>query len=124
MATPNSPLPALTTSGPNEDNIGAALDGIADDLPIILLSHNPSVINQNDSLQADLIVSGHTHGGQIRLPGIGPLGGVPTDIDQKYDQGTFAINNHTTLAITRGLGESSPRARLFAWPEILLLETK
>lgn len=104
-------------------DIVQTFSGIPRDRPTILLSHNPDVIMDPASLQADLIVSGHTHGGQIRLPWIGPLATLPTHIGQTFDQGLFQIGSNTTLAITRGVGESGPRARLFCPPEILLLET-
>ena len=82
--------------------------------PIIMLAHDPSVILENHARYPHLIVSGHTHGGQIRLPFIGPIGRLPTQLGRKYDQGLFAVDKDTTLAITRGVGESGARARLFA----------
>lgn len=91
-------------------------------IPVILLSHNPDIILDPLARTADLIVAGHTHGGQIRLPFLGPLSILPTRLGKKYDQGIFHVENGGTLAITRGIGESGPRARLFAPPEILLLE--
>lgn len=90
-------------------------------MPVILMAHNPDIILYNLSLVADLIVSGHTHGGQLRLPGYGPLSALPTRLGRKFDQGLFTLKDGGTLAITRGVGESGPRARLFAPPEILLL---
>ena len=87
----------------------------------ILLSHNPSVIDENETDAAHLIVSGHTHGGQLRLPLMGPLTTLPTSLGNAYDQGLFGLDDGRTLAISRGVGESSARARLFAWPEILLI---
>lgn len=101
--------------------LAEALTDVPENLTTILLSHNPSVIEDSLSRRADLIVSGHTHGGQIRLPGIGPLRPMPIRISQKYDQGVFTVDPSTQLAITRGAGETWARARLFAWPEILLL---
>jgi predicted MPP superfamily phosphohydrolase len=97
------------------------LTRIPANMPVILLAHNPDVILYKISLVADLIVSGHTHGGQIRLPGYGPISALPTRLGRKFDQGLFALEGGGTLAITRGVGESGPRARLFAPPEILLL---
>jgi uncharacterized protein len=92
--------------------------------PIILLSHDPSVILDNLATYPHLIVSGHTHGGQIRLPFLGPLSPLPTQLGRSYDQGLFAVDKNTTLAITRGLGESGARARLFAPPEIMILRSR
>jgi predicted MPP superfamily phosphohydrolase len=102
-------------------DLDAALAEIPAASPVILLSHNPTVIKELSEKGVDLVVSGHTHGGQIRLPFIGPLITLPIGISQDYDQGIFAIDDGTTLAITRGAGETWARSRLFAWPEIMLL---
>jgi len=102
-------------------DLTSALQDIDPHTYTILLSHNPSVIDDPLSLRAHLIISGHTHGGQIRIPGLGPISHLPTSLGQQYDQGLFEVDDDTTLAITRGIGESSARTRLFAIPEILLL---
>lgn len=102
-------------------NLNAAFENLPPNVTAILLSHNPDVIEDSRSRRANLIVSGHTHGGQIRLPFLGPVPPMPIHISQKYDQGMFTIDPSTQLAITRGAGETWARARLFAWPEVLLL---
>lgn len=106
----------------SEADLEAALRGIPPDLPTILVSHNPDVVLDTLSAQAELIVAGHTHGGQVRLPFIGPVIALPTRLGKRYDQGTFAIDEDSTLAITRGVGESGARARLLAWPEVMVLK--
>lgn len=103
-------------------DIAASLSEIPKDTYTILLSHNPSVIDESQSDSAHLIVAGHTHGGQLRIPGLEPLTELPTSLGKEYDQGLFALEDDRTLAITRGIGESSARTRLFAWPEILVVE--
>lgn len=103
-------------------DIPKALTAIPEGAYVILLSHNPSIIDETSIAPAHLIVSGHTHGGQLRLPFIGPLARIPVSIGQEFDEGLFPLEGGRTLAITRGIGESSARARLFAWPEIMLLE--
>ncbi|MEK7529166.1 MAG: metallophosphoesterase [Patescibacteria group bacterium] len=84
----------------------------------ILIAHNPDIILASDFMSAkiDLVLAGHTHGGQIRLPLWGSIPRLPTRLGRKYDQGLF-----DKLFITRGVGETGPRARLFATPEIALL---
>lgn len=97
---------------------------IPDAVPVILLSHIPDVILDERSARASLILSGHTHGGQIRLPFIGPLYPIPDDLGRTFDQGLFRLKNGNILAITHGIGETMARARLFCPPEILLLRNK
>jgi len=87
----------------------------------VLIAHNPDVILDSDHEAFDLILSGHTHAGQIRLPFIGALMGVPTILGRKYDHGLWQFDkNH--LYISSGLGESGPRARLFNPPELTIIE--
>lgn len=94
------------------------------DVPVILLAHIPDAIMDGQSTRASLIVSGHTHGGQVRLPWIGSVYPIPDQLGRAYDQGLFRLQNGTILAITHGIGETMARARLFCPPEILLLKIK
>lgn len=117
----------FTVSGLDEfwtgrSSLPVALAGADLKLPKIVLSHNPDVVDELIDYP-DLVVAGHTHGGQIRLPIIGPLGQIPTRLGQRYDEGLFIRNGHK-IFITSGLGTSGPRARLFNPPEIAILEIK
>jgi uncharacterized protein len=103
-------------------DLGAALAGIPEGMAVILAAHNPDVMLDPLIWRASLVVAGHTHGGQIRLPWFGSVAMLPTHLGQQYDQGVFQMTPATQLAITRGVGESGARSRLFAPPEILLLE--
>lgn len=98
----------------------ATLDGLSADDRVILLAHTPDVLLSPDAQLADLVLAGHTHGGQIRLPFIGPVLPIPDKLGNRYDMGTFTYQS-TPLFITPGVGESGPRARLFDPPEISLL---
>jgi len=89
-------------------------------LPKILLSHNPDVILQEAASQFDFIISGHTHGGQIRLPFIGSVPPIPDELGRDYDKGLFKLGNNQ-IYISSGLGESGPRARLFNPPELTVI---
>lgn len=97
--------------------------------PAILMGHNPDVTfafkhyakeTGVDPHAFDLVVAGHTHGGQIRLPLIGPIASANTLLPKKYYKG-FSWWDDTPLYISGGLGSSSVRARLFNPPEIVLL---
>jgi len=100
-----------------------ALGVTNDDYSKVLLVHNPDFF-YDFSAQAqnfDLVLSGHTHGGQIRLPLIGSIVKLPTEFGRQYDRGLFQIKN-TWLFITRGIGETGTRARLFNPPEIVVFD--
>lgn len=71
----------------------------------ILLSHKPQYVDAYNLCDVDLILSGHTHGGQIRLPFIGALIVPEQPLFPKYDQGLFELNDKS-LIISNGLGES------------------
>ncbi len=78
----------------------------------ILLSHSPNrPINYLDE-DTDLILSGHTHGGQVRLPLIGGIIAPGQGAFPKYDKGIFQIGN-TLLYIDSGLGNSVYPIRTF-----------
>ena len=94
-----------------------------ENIPTIGLIHNPSFIFEQYP-PMDLFLSGHTHGGQIRVPFIGPLGRIDSILPTKYYQGLLPLNNNEKILISSGIGESGARARLFNPPEIILLTIK
>lgn len=102
-----------------EADFEKSMQGTDNDLPIITLCHNPDFIVEVQN-KIDLMLSGHTHGGQITFPGIGPLTALPDKLGRKYDKGLFQFEN-SQLFITKGAGETGPRARLFNPPEIAIL---
>ncbi|KKQ27147.1 MAG: repair exonuclease family protein [Candidatus Magasanikbacteria bacterium GW2011_GWC2_37_14] len=95
-----------------------------ENVPTLALIHNPSFILDNYP-NIDLVLSGHTHGGQIRLPFVGPVGRVDTKLPTKYYQGLQNLdNNKGKILITSGVGETGVRARLFNPPEVVFLMIK
>lgn len=110
-------------SGHGSGDLEQTLQDIPNDIPVLLLSHNPDIILQKSSKRCSIIVSGHTHGGQLRLPFIGPIVPIPDTLGRRFAQGVFPMGK-TTLVISRGLGSSGMRARLFCPPEILLIRNK
>lgn len=89
-------------------------------IPTIALIHNPSFQFSPYPPDIDLILSGHTHGGQIRLPFFGPLGNADPLLPREQYQGLFKLNERIQLFVTSGIGETATRARLFNPPEIIL----
>ena len=87
-------------------------------LPIILVSHSPDITPKAKG-RVNLVLSGHTHGGQVRIPFIGPII-VPSKYGDKYASGF--IDNFTYT--TKGLGTSILHLRFNCAPEILVVEYK
>lgn len=96
-----------------------ALDGIPQDAPTLLLSHNPDIVVDPAIAHVDLILSGHTHGGQIVLPWIGPVH-TQTNHLRRSEVSGFLCRNGTKIYITRGIGEGIP-LRFGASPQVTLI---
>lgn len=78
----------------------------------ILLSHSPNRPVKYLDEDTDLILSGHTHGGQVRLPIIGGIIAPGQGVFPEYDKGLYLIGN-TSLYIDSGLGNSVYPIRMF-----------
>ncbi|MBS2035266.1 metallophosphoesterase [bacterium] len=101
------------------------LAGILRDLPArqprLVLCHNPDVAEEQNGGRVDLMVSGHTHGGQVSLPGVGaPI--VPSRYGQKYVCGWVMGPGGYPVYVTRGLGVGAVPIRLGVRPEITVFE--
>jgi len=99
------------------DDLGEAVGNV--EQPFILLAHSPDIVDKMTN-QANLIVSGHTHCGQIRLPWLGALPfTIPSHNGKKLERWWYPEKN---IFLTCGVGEVGPRARLLNPPEIVVLE--
>jgi len=126
----------------SEFNPAAVMSQLEQNLPRIVLSHNPDTAEKLRSWRVDLQLSGHTHGGQIALPGIGNLakyiakiyGRIPKRFRRyfpwmrsihstvkhwKRAEGLHSIGNNV-LYVNRGLGTYLP-GRLFCPPEVTVI---
>ena len=104
----------------------AALGGLSDSMPRLLLAHNPDTAEDARFLagkhRVDLMISGHTHGGQVWVPGIGtPI--VPSKFGQKYAAG-LVQGPGCPVFISRGIGLSGLPIRFGVPPEIVVMELK
>jgi len=90
----------------------------------ILLSHRPELIKLYASKQVDLVLTGHAHGGQIRIPYLMP-GLIAPDqgLFPKYTSGRYE-ESATTEIVSRGLGNSTFPFRVFNRPEIIVVTLK
>ena len=108
----------------DDDYINNKLSNIKSNKFNILLAHNPLFIDEYSSWGADLVLSGHMHGGVIRIPIIDE--GVLSPEKKffpKYDAGEFKVGD-TTMIINRGIGTSSINLRVFNKPEISVITLK
>jgi predicted MPP superfamily phosphohydrolase len=100
------------------DDLPATLAMIEDDAPAILMAHEPDIFARVPARVA-LTLSGHTHGGQVRLFGWSPI--VPSRYGNRYAYGHVRENGRD-LVVSAGLGTSKLPIRLGAPPEIVLIE--
>lgn len=96
----------------------SALLAQAGDRFSLVLSHRPELLPAYAEAGADLVLSGHAHGGQVRLPGIGGLFAPGQGILPRLTSGVHA-RGETRLVVSRGLGNSSFPLRVFNPPEIV-----
>ena len=89
----------------------------------ILLSHRPELFDTYVSHEMDLVLTGHAHGGQFRLPLIGGLIAPNQGLFPKYDDGLYSEGN-TNMIVSRGLGNSIIPFRFNNRPEVVLIELK
>lgn len=89
----------------------------------ILLAHEPQYFSEYCNNDIELILSGHAHGGQIRLPFIGGLVAPGQGFLPRYTSGKYSEKN-ATMYVSRGLGNSVIPLRIFNFPEIVCIELK
>jgi len=89
---------------------------------VILLTHNPDYFPEVDKKKVDLVLSGHTHGGQVTFFGFwAPV--VRSIYGQRYRTGIIKEDG-TTLIVSNGIGTSVFPVRFFARPQIIVVKLK
>lgn len=88
-----------------------------EDLYTVLLTHRPEYFIAYSNYDVDLVLAGHAHGGQVRLPGIGGLYTPVQGWFPEYTEGAFE-NNNTMMIVGRGIGNTIKIPRIFNPPEI------
>ena len=84
----------------------------------VALSHRPSLLEEYAAGGADLVFSGHAHGGQVRVPVVGPLFSTDEGMLPDYTAGTY-LAGETWVVVSRGLGNGTPFPRLWNAPELV-----
>jgi uncharacterized protein len=100
-------------------DLNAALGEAGADDCCLLLCHNPDYVEHLQDRRVGLVLSGHTHGGQVILPAVG-IRRVPSRYGKKYAAG-LVRTPWTQVFVTRGLGTSVVPIRIRCRPEINLL---
>lgn len=105
----------------NRDRLDVALQRVNDPAPRILLAHAPNIFAAATRQDIDLVLVGHTHGGQVRIPFVGAVTAPGQGLFPRWDYGLFA-SGETTMVINGGLGESGLPLRFNNKPEIVLIK--
>jgi predicted MPP superfamily phosphohydrolase len=93
------------------------LADLSPSVPRVLLAHNPSTVEHLEGHRCDLMLSGHTHGGQVNLPGVGRLALGPRG--RRFAAGLYQVAD-TALYVNKGIG-FGVRIRYGVRPEVAVL---
>ncbi len=105
-----------------KDTLRSALSALLpEDEFSVTLAHRPELMDVYTECGAPLVLSGHAHGGQIRLPGIGGLIAPGQGLFPKYTEGKYEENG-TTLVVSRGIGNSVLPLRVNDRPQIVVVQ--
>lgn len=89
----------------------------------IVLAHEPQYLQNYANAGADLVLTGHAHGGQIRLPFVGGIVAPDQGFLPEYTLGKYNRAD-TEMIVSRGLGNSIIPVRLFNYPEVMCVELR
>lgn len=103
-----------------DEEIKSALDDEGGKHVKILLSHRPELIKTYSENGIDLVLTGHAHGGQVRLPFLGPLYSPSQGLLPKYTSGLYREGN-TQMYVSRGIGNGLAPLRFNDGPELAVI---
>lgn len=89
----------------------------------LLIAHNPAYFAEYAAWGADVVVSGHVHGGIMKLPILGGVLSPSLTLFPKYDGGKF-VEGHTAMILSRGLGTHTLPLRIFNPGELIVISLK
>lgn len=98
-----------------DPDLAAALASAPDDAPVLLLVHEPDLVDSLDDPRVRLQLSGHSHGGQVRIPGIGAP--ILPELGRRYPLGLYRVKGRW-LYTNRGLGLTGVPLRIACPPEL------
>lgn len=112
----------IRTGGTSEERAAAELEQLGDGggTFTVLLSHRPELVEVYAEYGAGLVLSGHAHGGQVRLPLLGGLYAPGQGLLPEYDSGLYSLGE-TQMVVSRGLGNSVAPLRVNNRPELVIV---
>ncbi len=106
----------------DKTDIEETIKNVSEDDLVILVSHNPDFAENINSSNIDIMLSGHTHGGQVTIFGLfAPF--LPSKYGQKYRTGVINTNNIKVI-VSNGIGTISSPVRFFARPQLNVINLK
>jgi predicted MPP superfamily phosphohydrolase len=112
-------LAGIDDTWTRRDDLSRALEGRPEATPVVLLAHDPAKFDAAAEVGVDVVLSGHTHGGQIAVPFVSRVLSLAS-IAHPYNVG-FYRRGPATLYVHPGLGTTGPPMRLGAAPEVTIL---
>jgi len=106
-----------------DDTLENLMNGCSNDDLTIVLAHEPQYINNYSAAEADIVLSGHAHGGQFILPFVGAVFAPGQGFFPQYTSGAYQMKD-TTMYVSRGLGNSVIPVRLFNDPEVVCIDLR
>ena len=97
-----------------------AYPAFGDEKPVVMLAHEPDYVSLYQSLGADLVLTGHVHGGQIIIPGKGGMLSPDFTFFPSLYEGMHTYGS-MTLIVSRGLGNSVAPVRINDYPELVVI---
>ncbi|MGP4070427.1 metallophosphoesterase [Halobacillus sp. B29] len=114
-------IAGIADSSTDHENMEQAFEGIDNSAYTILLSHSPNVVTKYNDIPTDLILSGHTHGGQVRFPFIGAVVAPDQGLFPDLTKGVYQVDSGSTLYIDSGLGTSIAPVRFWNQSQMSIL---
>lgn len=111
----------LSKNAPDSEYISSLIGNRNDGCYNILIAHNPDYFDAYERWGADLVLSGHNHGGLVRLPLLGGVLSPKLHIFPKYDYGKYN-KNKTTMLVSNGMGSHSLKIRFNNIPELQIID--
>lgn len=115
-------LVGIDDTSTEHENIPEAFRHVKNDAYMILLSHSPYVIKKYPYLPVDLVLSGHTHGGQIRFPIIGAVISPGGGLFPELDKGLFQWGRDKYIYVDSGLGTSTIPIRFLNQSQMSIIQ--